>query len=164
MSPGTNLPSPSAVVSRMLTSASAETTRALAARLADAARPGDLIALTGELGAGKTQFAKGFATGLGVEATVNSPSFVLMTEYLGRLPLFHLDLYRLTDGVDVWSDGLIDDRQADGVTVVEWAERLGAGLLRARLAIHIEGTGDDVRAITVTAPNPGYRRYLEALG
>jgi tRNA threonylcarbamoyladenosine biosynthesis protein TsaE len=164
MSPGTNLPTPSAVVSRTLASPSAEMTRTLAARLADAARPGDLIALTGELGAGKTQFAKGFAIGLGVEATVNSPSFVLMTEYLGRLPLFHLDLYRLADDVDAWSGGLIDDRQVDGVTLVEWAERLGAALPRARLAIHIEGTGDDRRAITVTAPSPGYRRYLEALG
>lgn len=164
MSPGTNLPSPSAVVSRTLASASAEATRAMATRLADAARPGDLIALTGQLGAGKTQFAKGFALGLGVEATVNSPSFVLMTEYRGRLALFHLDLYRLADGVDAWSGGLIDDRQVDGVTLVEWAERLGAALPRARLAIHIEGTGDDPRTITLTAPNPGYRRYLETIG
>jgi tRNA threonylcarbamoyladenosine biosynthesis protein TsaE len=164
MSPGTNLPSPSAVVSRTIASTSAEATRALAARLADAARPGDLIALTGDLGAGKTQFAKGFAAGLGVEATVNSPSFVLMTEYLGRLPLFHLDLYRLADGADAWSGGLIDERQVDGVTLVEWAERLGAALPTTRLDVHIDGTGDDPRAITLTAPSAGQRRYLELLG
>ena len=164
MSPGPNLSSPSAVVSRTIQSASAEATRALAARLASAARPGDLIALTGDLGAGKTQFAKGFATGLGIGATVNSPSFVLMTEYLGRLPLFHIDLYRLADGADAWSSGLIDDRQVDGVTVVEWAERLGEALPATRLAVHIEGTGDDPRAISLTAPSPGYERYLEALG
>lgn len=158
------MPSPSAAASRTFDSASAEATRALAARLADVAQPGDLIALTGDLGAGKTQFAKGFATGLGIAATVNSPSFVLMTEYLGRLPMFHLDLYRLADGADAWSGGLIDERQADGVAVVEWAERLGAALPAAHLSVHIEGTGDDRRAITVTAPGPGYRRYLEALG
>ncbi|MGZ8502480.1 MAG: tRNA (adenosine(37)-N6)-threonylcarbamoyltransferase complex ATPase subunit type 1 TsaE [Candidatus Limnocylindrales bacterium] len=164
MSPGSSLPSASGVVSRTVASASAEATRALAARLADAAQPSDLVALTGDLGAGKTQFAKGFAAGLGVEATVNSPSFVLMTEYVGRLPLFHLDLYRLADDADAWSGGLLDERQVEGVTVVEWAERLGATLPTARLEVHIEGTGDDPRAITLTAPTPGYRRYLEALG
>lgn len=164
MPPGSSLPFASAVVSRTVASVSAEATRVLAARLAAAAQPSDLIALTGDLGAGKTQFAKGFAAGLGVEATVNSPSFVLMTEYLGRLPLFHLDLYRLADAADAWSGGLLDERQVDGVTLVEWAERLGAALPAARLEVHIEGTGDDPRAITLTAPNPGYRRYLEALG
>jgi tRNA threonylcarbamoyladenosine biosynthesis protein TsaE len=164
MSPGTNLPSPSAVASRAVASASAEATRDLAARLASAAQPSDLIALTGDLGAGKTQFAKGFAAGLGVEATVSSPSFVLMTEYLGRLPLFHLDLYRLADDVEAWSGGLLDERQIEGVTLVEWAERLGAALPRARLEVHIEGTGDDPREITLTAPTHGYRRYLEVLG
>ena len=72
-------------------------TRALAGRLAAVARPGDLLCLIGDLGAGKTQFAKGFAVGLGITDIVSSPTFVLMTEYEGRLPLFHLDLYRLDD-------------------------------------------------------------------
>jgi tRNA threonylcarbamoyladenosine biosynthesis protein TsaE len=158
------LSSPSAAVSRTIQSTSAEATRAIAARLAAAAQPGDLIALTGDLGAGKTQFAKGFAAGLGIAATVNSPSFVLMTEYLGRLPLFHLDLFRLADGADAWSGGLIDERQAQGVTLVEWAERLGEALPAARLAVLIDGIGDDPRAITLTTQSPGYRRYVEALG
>ena len=163
MPPGSRLPSAPAAASRTVSSVSAEATRALAARLAVVARPSDLIALTGDLGAGKTQFAKGFAAGLGVAATVNSPSFVLMTEYLGRLPLFHLDLYRLADGVDAWSGGLLDERQVEGVTLVEWAERLGAAMPGAHLEFHIEGTGDDPRAITLTAPTRGYRRYIEAL-
>jgi tRNA threonylcarbamoyladenosine biosynthesis protein TsaE len=163
MPPGSSLPS-AAFAGRTIASTSAEATRALAARLAAAAEPGDLVALTGDLGAGKTQFAKGFATGLGVEATVNSPSFVLMAEYVGRLPLFHLDLYRLADDVEAWSGGLLDDRQAAGVTLVEWAERLGAALPVARLAVHIEGTGEDPRAISLAATAPGYRRYLEVLG
>ena len=80
---------------RVVTTRDAAETRALAARLAAAARPGDLLCLVGDLGAGKTQFAKGFAAGLGISDTVSSPTFVLMAEYAGRLPLFHLDLYRL---------------------------------------------------------------------
>ena len=75
-------------------------------------------------------FAKGFAAGLGVTDTVSSPTFVLMAEYAGRLPLFHLDLYRLDDAADALAGGLLDERQAEGVTLVEWAERLGAGAAR----------------------------------
>ena len=96
--------------------------RAFGAALAEHARAGDLLCLFGDLGAGKTQLAKGFGSGLGVTDTVNSPSFVLMAEYAGRLPLFHVDLYRLADGVDALGGGLIEERQADGVTIVEWAE------------------------------------------
>ena len=105
----------------------AEATRALAARLAAVARPGDLLCLVGELGAGKTQFAKGFAVGLGITDTVSSPTFVLMTEYAGRLPMFHIDLYRLDDAADALAGGLLDERQLEGVALVEWAERLGPG-------------------------------------
>jgi tRNA threonylcarbamoyladenosine biosynthesis protein TsaE len=163
MPPRSILPAVSGL-SRTVASTSAEATRAIASHLADVAQPGDLIALIGDLGAGKTQFAKGFAAGLGVETTVNSPSFVLMTEHLGRLPLFHLDLFRLADDVEAWSGGLLDERQVDGVTLVEWAERLGRALPTVRLEVHIEGTGDDPRAITLTASSPRYRRYVERLG
>ena len=113
---------------RVVTTLDAAETRSLAARLAAAARPGDLLCLVGELGAGKTQFAKGFAVGLGVSDTVTSPTFVLMTEYVGRLPLFHLDLYRLDDAADALAGGLLDERQLEGVALVEWAERLGPAL------------------------------------
>src|SRR5207253_8550831 len=119
----------------------------LASTLAAAARAGDVIALVGDLGAGKTQFAKGFGAGLGVRDTISSPTFVLMAEYAGRLPLFHLDLYRLDDASDALAGGLLDERQADGVTVIEWAERLRGALPRARLEVAIEGTGDDPRTI-----------------
>jgi tRNA threonylcarbamoyladenosine biosynthesis protein TsaE len=146
------------------TSDSPEATERLAGRLAAVAQPGDVIALVGELGAGKTRFAKGFAAGLGVTATVNSPSFVLMSEYPGRLPLFHLDLYRLVDASDALASGLLDERQRDGVTIVEWAERLGRALPAASLRVWIDGTGDEPRTIRLTAGAPGLRRYLEALG
>src|SRR5215217_6430099 len=153
------------VVSELVTvTDDAAATRALGGRLAIAARPGDLVCLIGDLGAGKTQLAKGFAAGLAVTDVVASPTFVLMAEYEGRLPLFHLDLYRLDDAADALAGGLLDDRQAGGVALVEWAERLGSALPAARLDVRIEGTGDDPRRITIRAGDHGYRRYLEAAG
>ena len=149
-------------IERVVETTDAAATRALAARLAAVARPGDLLCLVGDLGAGKTQFAKGFAVGLGIEDTVSSPTFVLMTEYAGRLPMFHVDLYRLDDAADALAGGLLDERQLDGVALVEWAERLGSALPRARLDVVIDGTGDDPRRIAIRAADEGYRRYVEA--
>jgi len=148
---------------RTVASRSAASTQRLAAGLAGIACSGDLIALIGELGAGKTQFAKGFAAGLGIDATVNSPSFVLMAEYAGRLPLYHVDLYRLAGAEEALGGGLLDGRQADGVTLVEWADRFGLALPARRLDVRIEGSGDDSRMITFVALDPAYRRYLAAL-
>jgi tRNA threonylcarbamoyladenosine biosynthesis protein TsaE len=139
---------------------SPETTMALAARLAAVAEPGDLVCLWGELGAGKTVFAKGFGAGLGVETTINSPSFVLMSEYAGRLPLFHLDLYRLAGPADVLAGGLLDERQAAGVTLVEWPERLEPLVPTPRLDIRIDGAGTDRRSISIEAVGSGPERYL----
>lgn len=146
----------------VVTTGDAAETRALGARLAAAARPGDLVCLVGDLGAGKTQLAKGFAAGLGVTDTVSSPTFVLMTEYDGRLPLFHLDLYRLEDAVDALAGGLLDERQLEGVALVEWAERLGRALPVARLDVVIDGTGEEPRRIALRTADAGFLRYLEA--
>ena len=137
-----------------------ETTRLVAASLAAAAKPGDLVCLWGELGAGKTQFAKGFGAGLGVAGTISSPTFILMSEYEGRLPLFHVDLYRLADGADALAGGVIDERQSAGVTLVEWPERMGELLPAARLDVVIDGTGDEPRSLRVRAAGPDYARYL----
>ena len=157
-------PVPTPTVSRRrLVSPDPDTTRSIGAALAAAARPGDLVCLRGELGAGKTQLAKGFAAGLGVTATVNSPSFILMAEYAGRLPLYHIDLYRLADAVDALAAGLFDERQIDGVTLVEWPERLGSALPAVRLDVVIGGTGDEPRTLDVEAHSAAYGRYLEAL-
>jgi tRNA threonylcarbamoyladenosine biosynthesis protein TsaE len=154
---------PATALERSVVSRDPETTRALGAALAAAAEPGDLLSLVGDLGAGKTQFAKGFGAGFGVTATINSPSFVLMAEYAGRLPLFHIDLYRLGDAADAMASGLLDDRQADGVTLVEWGERLGNALPADRLDVLIEGTGDEPRLIRIRASDARLRRYLEAV-
>jgi len=143
-------------------SASAEQTRDFAAALAAVAEPGDRIALLGPLGAGKTQFAKGFAAGLGVREIVNSPSFTLMAEYAGRLPLFHQDLYRLRGAEEILGGGLVDERQQDGVTLIEWGERMPEELDARRLTIAIGVGTDDDRTITVRTADPSQARYVAA--
>lgn len=147
--------------SRLVVSADPAATSRLGRALGAVARAGDLVCLWGELGAGKTHLAKAFAAGLGVTETVTSPSFVLMAEYPGRLPLFHIDPYRLASADDAFAGGLIDERQREGVTLVEWPERLGDVLPPARLDIRIDGTGDEPRSITLVARSDDYRRYLD---
>jgi len=123
---------------RELRSAGPDHTRELGRRLGTAAGRGTVLALIGPLGAGKTQLAKGVAEGLGVTGVVNSPTFVLMNEHLGRLPLYHVDAYRLDDPDEAMAAGLLDDRQAAGVTVVEWADRLSGWLPADRLEIRMD--------------------------
>lgn len=144
------------------TSGSAEQTRQLAAALASVARPGDRLALVGPLGAGKTQFAKGFATGLGIGDVVNSPSFTLMAEYEGRLRLYHQDLFRLDGTADALAGGLLDERQDDGVTLSEWADRLDDHLDPSRLTVTIEPVGEDERAIELSGDGDVVDRYRAA--
>ncbi len=138
-------------------------TSALGAALAAVAQPGDVICLWGDLGAGKTHLAKAIGRALGVEETITSPTFILMAEYRGRLPLFHIDLYRLADATDALAGGLIDDRQADGLTLIEWPDRLGPALPTQRLDIVIDGSGDEERLVTVRASSPANQRYLEVV-
>ncbi len=102
---------------------SPEQTSEIGRRLAVELRPGDVLALAGDLGAGKTQFAKGIAAGLGIETDVTSPTFTLIHEYPGRLPLYHIDLYRLESEEEVLGIGIDDYLDGDGVTVVEWADK-----------------------------------------
>ena len=100
-------------------------TESLGESFGRAAKRGLVIALSGELGAGKTQLVKGLARGLGITARVHSPTFTLVNEYAGgRLRLFHLDLYRLESPAQILSAGLEEFLQPDGVAVVEWAERI----------------------------------------
>jgi len=149
---------------RRIVSEDPATTSALGRALSVAARPGDVVCLWGDLGAGKTHLAKAFGAGLGVTDTIVSPSFILMAEYTGRLPLFHLDLYRLADASDALAGGLIDDRQAAGVTLVEWPDRLGPALPARRLDVVIEGSGEEPREITLGTGDPDLARFLDAVG
>lgn len=151
-----------ALLQTFITSASPEATVALGERLGRVAAAGDLVCLWGDLGAGKTQLAKGIARGLGIDAVVNSPTFILMAEYPGRIRLFHVDLYRLADAADALAGGVIDERQSDGLTVVEWPDRFGTVLPRRRVDVRIEGTGDDERTIEVATTAPELARYVEA--
>jgi tRNA threonylcarbamoyladenosine biosynthesis protein TsaE len=149
-------------LSLWFSSDSTQRTRDLAAAMAEAARPGDRLALIGPLGAGKTQFAKGFALGLGIEEIVNSPSFTLMSEYQGRLPLFHQDLYRLGGADEVIAGGLLDERQDDGVTLSEWADRLDDALDPGRLTVSIEVEAGDERRIEIAGRGEIAARYTDA--
>ena len=136
-------------------------------RLGAAALPGSVVALTGELGAGKTQLAKGVAAGLGVRSVVNSPTFVLMNEHAGRLRLYHIDAYRLGDVDEAAAAGLLDERLAGGVTVVEWADRLDGWLPIERLEIRLEPDAEAPlrRVLDWTAIGDAHERLaVEALG
>ena len=145
-----------------LVSTSPEATRDFASQLATTAQAGDVVCLWGELGAGKTVFAKGFGAGLGVTDTISSPSFVLMGEYAGRLPLFHIDLYRLSSAQEAIEGGLLDDRQAAGVVLIEWPDRLGSALPEDRLDVRIEGGADEPRTLRLEAHGALGSRYLDA--
>ncbi|MCR5651727.1 MAG: tRNA (adenosine(37)-N6)-threonylcarbamoyltransferase complex ATPase subunit type 1 TsaE [Lachnospiraceae bacterium] len=102
-----------------------KTTYDYASAMGAKAKPGDVIALTGELGAGKTVFAKGFAKGLGVSEVVSSPTFTLVQIYDdGRLPLYHFDVYRIGDESEMEETGFEDYIHGEGVTLVEWADRI----------------------------------------
>ena len=149
-----------------LSSDSTDATRAVGRRLGLAAEPGALLALSGPLGAGKTQLAKGVGEGLGVTSVVNSPTFVLMNEHPGRLRLFHIDAYRLDDPEEAVAAGLIDDRQAAGVTVVEWADRLEGYLPDDRLEIELvpDEAASERRSLRWRATGPNAARLSEALG
>ncbi len=139
-------------------------TRAIGRAIGRQAGPGTLVALVGELGAGKTQLAKGVAEGLEVPTVVNSPTFVLMNEHAGRLRLYHVDAYRLADPEEAADAGLIDDRQSDGVVVVEWADRLDGWLPADRLEIAIAGDDSDpsVRTLRWTARGDTHARLADA--
>jgi tRNA threonylcarbamoyladenosine biosynthesis protein TsaE len=131
-----------AAPSRRLLSTGPDHTRAIGVRIGQAAVEGTVVALIGPLGAGKTQLAKGIADGLGVRSVVNSPTFILMNEHVGRLRLYHVDAYRLGDPEEAVAAGLLDDRQTDGVTVIEWADRLDGWLPAERLEIRLEASPD----------------------
>lgn len=132
-----------------LRTGSAGETHELGRRLGQAATPGTVLALVGPLGAGKTQLTKGVAEGLGVTSVVNSPTFIIMNEHAGRMRLYHIDAYRLDEGSDPVAAGLLDERQATGVTVIEWADRIGDWLPAERLELELETMEAEPMARTV---------------
>jgi tRNA threonylcarbamoyladenosine biosynthesis protein TsaE len=131
------------------TSRSPEDTQAIGERLGARLEAGDVVACIGELGAGKTCFLQGLARGLGVQADVTSPTFVLINQYRGRLPVYHVDAYRtesLTELVDLGVEELF---HGDGVAVVEWADKLLPLLPSHAITVTITGLGDEPRQIVI---------------
>jgi tRNA threonylcarbamoyladenosine biosynthesis protein TsaE len=143
---------------------SSEETFSLAARVGTILRAGDVVALAGDLGMGKTVFAKGLACALGVDEVVVSPTFTLVREYEGRVPLVHVDVYRLDhlqELHDVGFDELLGGR---AVTVVEWGDRVGALLPVERLGVLLTpGDGDDDRLVTFVPAGRSWAVRADAL-
>ncbi|WP_394219611.1 tRNA (adenosine(37)-N6)-threonylcarbamoyltransferase complex ATPase subunit type 1 TsaE [Halobacillus trueperi] len=138
-------------------SSSTEETQQMAESLGQRLQPGDVLTLEGDLGAGKTTFTKGLGRGLGVKRTINSPTFTIMKEYQGRIPFYHMDVYRLEEsdedlGFDEYFEG-------DGVTVVEWAQFIEEFLPDERLDITIRYLDDSTRVFTFESSS----EHFEAL-
>jgi tRNA threonylcarbamoyladenosine biosynthesis protein TsaE len=142
-----------------------EGTRALAGRIAELARPRDLLLLVGDLGAGKTAFAQGFARALGVDEQVTSPTFTLVRTYQGRLAMHHLDVYRLDrlqEADDLGLAELVDDHE--GVTLIEWGDAVTPVLPRDYLEVRLTfGPGDDDRDLQLTVVGRSWAPRADAL-
>lgn len=139
-------------------------TDALGAMLAEAAEPGLVVGLIGPLGAGKTRLVRATATALGADpSSVNSPTFVLIQEYFGRIPVFHFDTYRLRD-VRAFADlGAEEYFSGDGICFVEWADRVASELPRDLLQIKVEVLSPTARRFRFTASGPMSQRVLRRL-
>lgn len=141
-------------------------TLALGRRLGGVLEAGSVIGLTGELGAGKTLLTRGLCEGLGVPLRqVNSPTFVLVNEYRGRLPVFHLDVYRLQGAADAVDLGIVDyfNRAEAGVMIVEWAEKLPGVLPEDRMDVTIERLSAKKRRFTFTAEGSRFTALFKEL-
>ena len=132
----------------MTASHSAEETREIGRRLAETLRAGDVILLEGDLGAGKSELARGIAKGLGVTETVTSPSFTILNVYgTGRIPLYHFDWYRLESEEELYELGMDEYLGGDGAAVVEWPDRCPGAVPESARRIRLEPAGGDVRLI-----------------
>jgi len=132
---------------------SPEATQSLAERLGRLLRPGDVVALIGELGSGKTVFSQGLARGLGVPKTfyITSPTFAIINEYPGRVPFYHLDLYRVSGPGELSELGLEEILYGQGAVAIEWAERLDKELPAERLEVHLTFSDETSRSLIFNA-------------
>lgn len=148
---------------KVITTNSAEETIALGEKLGRLLKPGDVLALFGDLGAGKTTFTKGLAVGLGLEADVHSPTFTLIHEHPGPTPLYHIDLYRLSSEEEVEYIGIDEYIYSDGVTIIEWADRMKSLLPEERLDMEFKMKGDTEREITFETQSNRLQAVVEEL-
>lgn len=135
----------------------------LARKLGKLVEPGDIICLIGDLGAGKTTFTKAFALGLEVEDYVTSPTFTIIQEYEGRIPLYHFDVYRIEDLREMEDIGYEEYFYGDGVCVIEWAQIIKDLLPKNYLQIEIKHMDIEKREICLTATNKYYEKKIEEL-
>lgn len=150
---------------RVIKTCSPEETFGVGERLAPFLRAGDMLCLNGDLGAGKTRFVQGIARGLGVNDTVTSPTFTLINVYQGRLPLCHMDVYRLNDLLEMEDLGYEEYFYGEGVVVVEWADKVRELLPEERLDIYINRLpeGENLREIIMEPTGERYRCLVEEL-
>ena len=113
--------------------------------------PGSVVALYGDLGAGKTAFTRGLASGLDIKMIVSSPTFTIVNEYPGIIPLFHFDMYRLNDENELFDIGWYDYLDRGGVCAVEWSEKVSEALPPDVITVNIENLGGDIRRLTISA-------------
>ena len=137
-------------------------TKELGRKLGKLLKAGDLVALDGDLGAGKTAMTGGIAEGMGINARISSPTFTIVNEYPGALTLYHFDTYRLTGEDDFLDSGLDEYFDAGGVCVIEWSNIIDGLLPENTIRIAIVGTGD-VRTICIDAPEAFDKLIREAL-
>jgi tRNA threonylcarbamoyladenosine biosynthesis protein TsaE len=141
---------------------SVQQTQRLGARLGEMLEAGDVVLLDGDLGAGKTELAQGIARGVVVEEPVTSPTFTLVHEYRGRLPVYHVDLYRIGGEVEAADLGIEDYLYGDGVTLVEWSARAPGILPRDRLTVELRPVAETKRAIRMVPHGARYARLIAA--
>ncbi len=146
------------------TTRSAAATQRLGAAIGRVLRPGDVVLLEGTLGAGKTCLAQGLARGLGVpqDVRVASPTFSLINEHAGRLPLFHMDLYRLVDPHELDELGFDEYLARGGVAVIEWADRFAARMPRDALRIRLTSDSATTRRLELATPDVALQALLHA--
>jgi tRNA threonylcarbamoyladenosine biosynthesis protein TsaE len=125
--------------------------------------PGDVVALVGELGTGKTHFIKGLASGAGVKRSsyITSPSFTLIHEYQGKIPFYHIDLFRLKTEKEAEGLGMEEYIQGGGITAVEWADKIPTHLPEEMLCVHIYYTGENTRWIEIIAKGKRYEKMIQ---
>lgn len=140
---------------------SAEETMAFGEKLGKKLNPGDVLALFGDLGAGKTTFTKGLARGLNLTDDIHSPTFTLIHEHPGAIPLYHVDLYRLSNEAEVEMIGIEEYIYGDGVTIIEWADRMKSMLPENRLDLEFKMKGDTQREITLETQSPDIQKIIE---
>lgn len=141
--------------------ATEEETIRIASRLANLLKPGDVVTLEGELGVGKTTFTKGIAKGLGVKRMVTSPTFTIVKEYEGELPLYHMDAYRLEYSEE--DIGFSEYFDGDGISVVEWAKFIEEFLPEDRLDIEIQYGGENNRTVSFKPRGLHFKRIVKEL-